>query len=109
MMRGNGLEIQNLGSTPSFFICYDHDISKVAVMSKDNLQGTVPHVGNVAQIPLGKASGSEVWQAGPMPTDRFSRGESGLHCTWAAMRLAFAKTPSPWIEAANVYLVSLTS
>ena len=25
--------------------------------------------------------GSEVRQAGPTPTDRFSHGESGLHCT----------------------------
>ena len=67
------------------------------------LWGTIPRVGNVAQLPLGKASGCEVQQAGPTPTDRFSCGESGLHCTYDAMRLAFAKTPSPWIEAANVY------
>ena len=50
-------------------------------------------MGNVAQLPLRKASGSEVWQAGS--TDRFSRGESGLNCTQAAMRLALAKNPSP--------------
>ena len=24
---------------------------------------------------------SKVWHTGPMPTDRFSHGESGLHCT----------------------------
>ena len=46
-----------------------------------DIWGTVSHVGNVAQLPLGKASGCEVWQAGPTPTDRFSHGESGLHCT----------------------------
>ena len=57
--------------------------------------GTVPRMGNVAQPPLGKASGERGWQAGPTPTDSFSRGKSGLHCTEAAMRLAFAKTPSP--------------
>ena len=28
-----------------------------------------------------KPVGSEVPQAGPTPTDRFSCGESGLHCT----------------------------
>ena len=41
----------------------------------------VPRVGNVAQLPLGKVSGCEVWQAGPTLMDRFSHGESGLHCT----------------------------
>lgn len=35
-MRANGLEIQNLGSTPHFFTSYHHDISKVVIMSKDN-------------------------------------------------------------------------
>ena len=52
---------------------------------------------------LGKPVGSEIQHTGPKPTDRFSCGESGLHCTYTAVRLAFAKTPSPWIEAANVY------
>ena len=46
---------------------------------QDGVQRTVPHMGNVAQLPLGKASGSEVQQAGPTPMDRFSCGESGLH------------------------------
>ena len=42
------------------------------------LQGTYPcGVGNVAQPPLGKAS----QHTGPMPKDRFSPGESGLHRT----------------------------
>ena len=68
--------------------------------------GTVPSVGNVAQPPLGKASGEQGWQAGPTSMDRFSRGKSGLHCTQTAMRLALAKTPSPWTEAANAYCIS---
>ena len=43
---------------------------------------------------------SEVCHAGLTPTDRFfhaepDAGESGLHCTKAALRLAFAKTPHP--------------
>ena len=38
---------------------------------------------------------SEVQNTEPMPTDRYCHGESGLHCTQAALRLAFAKTPSP--------------
>ena len=71
--------------------------------------GNILGVGNVAQPPLGKASGERCWQAGPTPMDRFSRGDSGLRCTLTAMRLALAKTPSPWIEVANVYWVSLTS
>ena len=37
--------------------------------------------GNVAQPPLEKASGERGWWAGPTPTDRFSHGESGPHCT----------------------------
>ena len=57
--------------------------------------GTVPSVGNVAQPPLGKASGERGWWAGPTSMDRFSSGKSGLHCTLTAMRLALAKTPSP--------------
>ena len=32
---------------------------------------------------------SEVWHTGPTPTDRLSHGESGLHFTEVAMRLAF--------------------
>ena len=55
----------------------------------------------------GRPVGSEVQHTRPMPIGRFSRGESGLHCTYATMRLAFTKTPSPWIEAANVYHISL--
>ena len=43
--------------------------------------GTIPSVGNVAQPPLGKASGEQGSQAGPTPTDRFSCEESGPHCT----------------------------
>ena len=39
---------------------------------------------------------SEVRHIGPMPTDRFSRGESGLHYTEAALRLGFLlKLPHP--------------
>ena len=57
--------------------------------------GTVPSVGNVAQPPLGKASGERGWQAGPTSMDKFSSGESGLHGTQTAMRLALAETPSP--------------
>ena len=59
------------------------------------LGGTVPSVGNVAQPPLGKASGERGWRAGPTSMDRFSSGKSGLHCILTAMRLALAKTPSP--------------
>ena len=61
-----------------------------------SLWGTVPSVGNVAQPPLGKASGEWGWQAGPTSMDKFSSGKSGLHCTLTAMRLALAKTPPPW-------------
>ena len=60
-----------------------------------NEWGTVPSVGNVAQPPLGEASGERGWRAGPTSVDRFSSGNSGLHCTQTAMRLALAKTPSP--------------
>ena len=45
------------------------------------LWGTVPSVGNVAQPPLGKASGERGWRAGPTSMDTFSSGKSGLHCT----------------------------
>ena len=69
--------------------------SQTSKLSFSCLWGTVPSVGNVAQPPLGKASGERAWRAGPMSVDRFSRGKSGLHCTWAAMRLALAKIPSP--------------
>ena len=62
---------------------------------RSTVWGTVARVGNVAQPPLGKASGERGWQAGPMSTDRFSRGKSVLHCTLIAMRLALAKAPSP--------------
>ena len=41
--------------------------------------GTVPSVGNVAQPPLGKASGERGWRAGPTSMDKFSSGKSGLH------------------------------
>ena len=50
---------------------------------------------------------SKVWHTGPTLMDRFSHGESGLHFTQATLRFAFAKTPSAWIEAANVYCISL--
>ena len=59
------------------------------------LWGTIPSMGNVAQPPLGKASGERGWRAGPTSMDRFSSGKSGLHCTYAAVRLALAETPSP--------------
>ena len=55
------------------------------------LWGTVPSMGNVAQPPLGKASGERGWRAGPTSMDRFSSGKSGLQCTQTAMRLALAK------------------
>ena len=58
--------------------------------------GTVPHVGNVAQPPLGKASGERGWRTGPTSMYRFSSGKLGLYCTYTAMTLALAKTPSPW-------------
>ena len=45
------------------------------------LWGTIPSMGNVAQPPLGKASGERGWWAGPMSMDRFFSGKSGLHCT----------------------------
>ena len=57
--------------------------------------GTVPSVGNVAQPPLGKASGERGWQTGPTSMYRFSSGKLGLYCTYTAMTLALAKTPSP--------------
>ena len=75
--------------------------------SNPNMWGTVPCVGNVAQPPLGKASGERGWQAGPTSMDRFSSGKSGLLCTLTAMRLALAKTHSPWIEATNIYYLHL--
>ena len=50
---------------------------------------------------------SEVRHTGPTPMDRLSNGDSGLHYTYTAMRLAFAKTPPPWIEAASAYCISL--
>ena len=36
--------------------------------------GIVPSVGNVAQPPLGKATGERGWRAGPTSMDRFSVG-----------------------------------
>ena len=74
--------------------------------TSDTLQGTY----QCGSRECGTAPDSENQQGvsrntGTKPTDRFSHGESGLHCTQAAMRLAFAKTPSPWIEAANVYYI----
>ena len=58
--------------------------------------GTVPSMGNVAQPPLGKASGERGWRAGPTSMHRFSSGKSGLHSkSKTAMRLALAETPSP--------------
>ena len=36
--------------------------------------------GKCTPAPIRKASECEVWQAGSTPTDRFSHGESGLHC-----------------------------
>ena len=45
------------------------------------LWGTIPSMGNVAQPPLGKASGERGWRAGPTSMDKFSSGKSGLHYT----------------------------
>ena len=64
-------------------------------MRRWNLQGTVASMGNVAQPPLRKARGERGWRAEPSSMDRFSHGESGLHCTLTSMTLALAKTPSP--------------
>ena len=74
-----------------------HEMCQVSVGTASTVSvvwGTVPRVGNVAQPPLGIASGEQGWRAGPRPMDRFSCGQSGLHCTSAAMILAFAKIPS---------------
>ena len=65
------------------------------VKRNGDLWGTVASMGNVAQPPLRKGSGERGWRAGPKSMGKFSRGESGLHCTLTAMRLALAKTPSP--------------
>ena len=73
--------------------CHFHHVLEGVLDSQ--LWGTVPRIGNVAQPPLGKASGERGWQAGPTSMDRFSSGKSGLHCTLTAMRLTLAKTPSP--------------
>ena len=43
--------------------------------SHGTLWGTLPSVGNVAQPPLGKASGERGWWAGPTSMDRFSGGK----------------------------------
>ena len=64
-------------------------------MRSNALWGTIPSVGNVAQPPLGKASGERGWWAGPTSMDRVSSEKSGLHCILTAKRLALAKTPSP--------------
>ena len=52
--------------------------------------------GKCGSAPTQKTSGEKVWRAGPTSMDRFSSGKSGLHCILTAMRLALAKTPSPW-------------
>ena len=52
-------------------------------------------VGNVAQPQIQKTDGEQGRHTGPMPMDRFSSGDSGLRCTYAALRLACAKSPSP--------------
>ena len=58
-------------------------VGSIAVLTKNKgeVWGTVPSVGNMAQPPLGKASGERGWRAGPTSMDRFSNGKSGLHCT----------------------------
>ena len=53
-----------------------------------------------------KPVGSEFQRAGLTPTDRFSHGESGPLVPRPLWDLLFAKTPSPWIAAANVYCIS---
>lgn len=56
------------------------------------LQGTCPRgVPNAAQ-PSSENRRGVSRHTGTKPTCRFSRGESGLRCTWAAVRLAFAET-----------------
>ena len=50
--------------------------------------------GKCGSAPTQKASGERGWRAGPTSMDRFSK--SGLHCTLTTIRLALAKTPSPW-------------
>ena len=72
-----------------------HMDMRIRMFTTALLWGTVPSVGNVAQLPLGKTSGERGWWAGLTSMDRFSSGKSGLHCTLTAMRLALAKTPSP--------------
>ena len=49
---------------------------------------------NVAQPWFGKPTGVRQ-HTGARPTDPLSHREPGLHCTQAALRLAFAKTPLP--------------
>ena len=39
---------------------------------------------------------------GARPTDWLSHGGSGLHYISVALRLAFAKTPSPWVKTADI-------
>ena len=73
---------------------------------QDEVYATVLCGGNIAQLPFRKSSGSGVWRAAPTSTDWFFRGESGLHCTWAAVSLVVTETPSPCVEVAmlNEYL-----
>ena len=53
----------------------------ISIFHPPYVWGTIPSMGNVAQPPLGKASGERGWRAGPTTMDRFSSGKSGLHCT----------------------------
>ena len=55
--------------------------------------GTIPSMGNVAQPPLGKATGERRWQAGPTSMDRFSSGKSGLHLS--LIHISEPTRPSP--------------
>ena len=70
--------------------------------------GTVPSMTNVAQPPLGKASG-EWGLVGRTHTHGIGSpmGNQALIVPRPLWDLLFAKTPSPWLDAANVYCVSL--
>ena len=64
-----------------FHFDYSYILFLILEIITISMWGTIPSVGNVAQPPLGKASGERGWWTGPTPTDRFSHGKSGLHCT----------------------------
>ena len=56
--------------------------------------GTVPHVGNVAQPPLGKPVGNEVDRQDPRPWVGSPVGNQ-VCIVHRLLRLALTKTPSP--------------